>query len=102
MSQKFSLNSSVILRSEPQYYGTYAAFDYRRVRTEFLKEEEFRALESIYDEPADVKTISKKVGMDYERCERFLKRMTKSRFIKAGIDNQNKPPERVKVDPKLY
>jgi len=103
LSQKFSLSSSIILRSEPQYYGTYAAFDYKRVRTEFLEEEEFRALESIYDKPADVKTISKEAGMDYERCERFLKKMTKLRFVQAGSDSLNlKPPERVKVDPKLY
>ncbi|MGQ9719541.1 MAG: radical SAM/SPASM domain-containing protein, partial [Nitrososphaerales archaeon] len=86
-----------------QYYGTYVAFDYRRVMTEFLSEEEFRALEYIYDKPADLKIISKEAGMSYGRCEKFLKRMAKSRFVQLGVGSfKVKPPERVKVNPEFY
>ncbi|MCP8305173.1 MAG: radical SAM protein [archaeon] len=103
MSQKFSLSSSVILRSEPQYYDTYAAFDHKRVRTEFLMEEEFRALEYIYDRPADVKIVSKESGMNYVRCERFLKRMVQLGYVQVGAESLKvRSPERVKVDPQLY
>lgn len=103
MSQEFSLSSSVILRSEPQYYDTYAAFDHIKVRTDFLTEEEFKALEYIYDRPANVKAVSNESGMNYEKCERFLKRMMKLGYVQVGADiTKVKSPERFKVDPQLY
>lgn len=47
MRQKLMLSSRVILRSEPQYYETMVIFDYRKVSTEFLTEEEYRVLERL-------------------------------------------------------
>ena len=103
MSRRYSLSSSVVLRSEPQYYNTYAAFDYRRVRTEFLKEEEYRVLEYIYDRFADLSEISKEADVKYDSCEDFLKRMIRSGYVQLAADSfKVKPPERVKVVSSVY
>jgi len=103
MSEKLLLSPTAILRSESQYYGTHAVFDHRRVKTEFLTDEEVRALEYIYDKPADVREISKGAEMDYRRCEKFLERMIKSGYVQKGVDAQgSKPPERIKIGSELY
>lgn len=103
MTQKFSLSPTVVLRSEPQYYGTFAAFDYNRARTEFLTEEEYRALERIYDKSADAEEISEFAGMHQNRCDNFLKHMLESRFIERREPNHGlNPPERTRVDPGLF
>ncbi len=47
MPKRYSLDAKVILRSEPQYYKTYAAFDYNKVRTELLTEDEYKILDHI-------------------------------------------------------
>lgn len=99
--QKFSLNSTAILRSEPQYYGTYAAFNYYDSRTVFLKEEEFKALGLLYDHPTSVTEICKEAKMNYKVCEKFLKRMVQLGYITVK-DVGPKPPERIKVNPELY
>lgn len=98
MSGRYLLSSSVVLRFEPQYYNTYAAFDYRKVRTELLTEEEYRVLEYIYDKSADLSEISKEANIEYGKCEGFLKRMVKSGYVQVDVDSlEVKPPERVKV-----
>jgi radical SAM protein with 4Fe4S-binding SPASM domain len=103
MDQEFSLSPTVILRCEPQYYGSYASFDFRKVKTEFLKEAELKALECIYARPAEIDEISKETGMKRGRCEKFIKRMTKSGYVQVNADLPKvKPPERVRVDPELY
>ncbi len=99
--QMFSLNSAVVLRSEPQYYGTYAAFDYIHARTVFLSETEFKALEYISKQPAEVTEISKETGMNYKACEKFLKRMVESGHVHMNGTGQ-KPLERVNINPELY
>jgi len=55
LTKRYSLNPRVILGSEPQYYNTYAAFNYGTVRTELLSEDEYRILEHI---SAKIPTIS--------------------------------------------
>ena len=104
MSEKYSLNSSAILRSEPQYYNTYVVFDYNKVRTEFLTNKEFRVLEYIYHKPATIDEIFKKVGMEFKRCKEFLKRMKQLGFIDVNIDRSKYWwPKRVKdKDDKVY
>ena len=98
LSGRYSLCSSIILRFEPQYYNTFAAFDHRRVRTEFLTKEEYRVLEYIYDKSADLSEISKEANIEYGKCEGFLKRMVKSGYVQVDVDSLKvKPPERVKV-----
>lgn len=103
MSQKLSLNSKVILRSEPQYYDTYAAFDYEKARTEFVTKEDFRVLEYLYDKSAEVREICNEAGMKDARCKRFLKRMVQLGFVEVGADGlKAQPPERRKNDLNIY
>ncbi len=103
LPQKFSLSSTVILRSEPQYYGSYTAFDWKRVETISLTEAELKALECIYAKQAEIEEISKESGMKRKDCEKFLKQMAKSGYIQVNSDlSKVKSPERVKVNPELY
>jgi len=103
LSGRYSLSSSIILRFEPQYYNTYAAFDYRRVRTEFLTKDEYTLLECIYDKSADMSEISKEANIEYGKCEGFLRSMVKSGYVQADVESlEVKPPERVEVISSSY
>ena len=103
MHKRYSLNPKVILRSEPQYYNTYAAFDYSRVRTELLTEDEHRILKHIYARSSDVSEISKETSIKHEECERFLNRMSRLGYVQMNADSfRIEPPERGKADPALY
>ena len=103
MSDKFFLNSSIILRAEPQYYNTYAAFDYRRVRTEFLSENEFQTLEYIRDKTANITDIVKQTGMKESDCKKFLKRMIKINYVQSNSEKfKTKTSTKIKYDPTLY
>ena len=72
MRQKLMLSSSVILRSEPQYYETYAVFNYRKVSTEFLTEEEYRVLERLSTKPSFSDELAEELHVDHGKCDRFL------------------------------
>jgi len=103
MSEKLSLSSTAILRSEPQYYNTHAVFDYRRVNTEFLNAEESRILQCIYDKSASAREISKEIGINYKRCEKFLKHMKESGYVQGDADIEKaKPPERIRISSEAY
>jgi radical SAM protein with 4Fe4S-binding SPASM domain len=100
---KYSLSSSVVLRSEPQYYGTYAAFDYKKVETEFLTKEEYIILENVHNEPKTVPEISEELEIDSKTCGEFLKRMIKQGYVKEGADSSETVlPEREKISPELF
>ena len=101
--QKFSLSSTVILRSEPQYYGSYTAFNYKTVETKSLTEAESKALACIYEKPAELEEISLESGMKRKDCEKFLKQMAKSGYIQVNADAPEvKPSGKIKVNPELY
>jgi radical SAM protein with 4Fe4S-binding SPASM domain len=103
LTRRYSLNPRVILRSEPQYYNTYAAFDYGTVRTELLSEDEHRILEHISVKPSDASEISKETDVQLKKCERFLNRMFRLRFAEVNVDNfRTQAPERAKVDSARY
>lgn len=103
MVGKLSTSPAVILRSESQYYNTYAAFDYRNVKTEFLTKEEHATLEYISDKCADIGEISSHSGMKPSRCEKFLKRMLKSGIVQERAEpTRDSPLKRAKGDPSLY
>ncbi len=103
MSQKLALNSKVILRAEPQYYDTYAAFHYEKARTEFVTKEEFTVLAYLYDKSAEVREICREAGMKEARCKRFLHRMVQLGFVEVGVEGLTaQPPERRKNDVKRY
>jgi radical SAM protein with 4Fe4S-binding SPASM domain len=99
----YSLSARTILRSEPQYYNTYAAFDYAATRTELLTENQYRILERISSEPHDVGEISCEMGVRDEECERFLNRMLKLGYVDADSSHiEIRSPELVKVDSSVY
>ena len=93
----------VILRSEPQFYNTYAVFNHRTYITEFLSDEECRALQYIYERPADLHTIAQQSKMTQKTCQKFLDRMVKLGYVQANADDSIvKPPERVAVKREAY
>ena len=93
----------MILRAEPQYYETYAAFHYEKARTEFLTAEEYRVLEYLYNKTANVREICNEAGMKDVRCERFLKRMVQLGFVEMGAEGlKAQPPDRRKYDGTRY
>ncbi|NIP41098.1 MAG: hypothetical protein GTN39_06330, partial [Candidatus Aenigmarchaeota archaeon] len=64
---------------------------------------EYRALEYIYDEPADLSEIHEKAEMKYRECEKFLKRMIRLKYVQENAETPDiKPPERVELNPKLF
>ena len=102
MREKMILNSKIVLRSEPQYYDTYVAFNYRDANTEFLTNEEMRILEQIYFNPACSMEIAEKTGIKHEKCVKFLKRMIKQDFVSLACEEINQPPKRRKINQNLF
>lgn len=102
MRQKLMLGSSVILRSEPQYYETYAVFDYRKVSTEFLTEEEYRILERLRRQPSFSDELAEELHVDHRKCDRFLKRMVRLGYVGQGEMPGEVPSPRADVDPKFF
>jgi len=97
------LSPDAILRSEPQYYGSYAIFDYRTVSTEFLTKEEHAVLEYISNRSSEVDEITKETGVEYNRCNRFLKRMLRLGYVQKDIQIlKPRVPQRPEVSPTLY
>ncbi len=102
LAKIFSLAPTIIVRCEPQYYGTYAAFDYRTVRAELLSEDEYRILEYVYANPSEATKISGDLAIEHDKCERFLDRMTKLRYVQVNADLPAVNTYRRKiVDPEL-
>jgi len=102
MRQKLMLSSSVILRSEPQYYETYAVFDYRKVSTEFLTEEEYRVLERLSRQPSFSDEVAEELHVNHRKCDRFLKRMVGLGYVGQGEILGEVPSPRADVDPGLF
>ena len=103
MTKRYSLNPRVILRYEPQYYGTYAAFDCDAARTELLSEDEYKILESVQAKRSDAGEISEETSIRLRKCERFLDRMHKLGYVEANTsDFRTQPRELAKVDSTRY
>lgn len=103
MSSKLSLGSTVILRYEPQYYGTYVAFDYVKTETEFLNEDEFKILEYLYGRCADVEEVARETKTSYGKCARFLKRMRQLAYVRIDrVTRETLPPKRTRVSRELF
>ena len=97
------LSPDTILRAEPQYYETYAVFNCKRVTTEFLTSEEYKALESICQAPDELASISSKSGMTYRECEKFMKKMMQLGYVQFGLDYlRDKPVRKFEVNRELY
>ncbi len=92
----------MILRAEPQYYNTYAAYDWRTSRTEFLTRQEYQALQHVYENAADVREVAAFAQMEYESCRRFLQRMAKEGYVTSAEGPGTPPPTRSSVDSALF
>jgi len=103
LSQKFSLSPTVILRAEPQYYGSYTAFDCKTSETKSLTEAESKTLSCLYAKPASLEEISREGGMKPKDCKKFLKQMAKVGYIQVNAEAPKvKPPEKTQVNADLY
>jgi radical SAM protein with 4Fe4S-binding SPASM domain len=103
LSQKLILSPRVVLRSEPQYYDTYAAFEHRKVVTEFISKNEYQALQYIYDKPAELEEISKKSGIELGKAKKFLRDMERKGFVERFDPKiEYFIPVRKIFDPKVF
>jgi radical SAM protein with 4Fe4S-binding SPASM domain len=84
-SEVLSVSPAVILRSEPQYYGTYAAFNWRNARTEYLTREQFAVLEYLSHNEASVRSLSEKCGMGFRKCAKFLRHMMDLGYVQERV-----------------
>ncbi len=89
MTQRFSTSPTIILRCEPQYYSTYAAFDYRKVRTEFLSEDEFKILQYICSASTTPDEISRATGIKRAICTKFLERMKRIGYVQIDSNQSD-------------
>ncbi len=97
------LDPNVILRSEPQYYQTYVAFDHKNIKTEYLTKDEFHVLEIISNQSVNTKEVAKTTRMTSETLTVFLKHMKSSGFVKEVHEEiEVKRPDKVKIDQKRY
>jgi len=67
-----SLNPHVVLRSEPQFQSTYAAFDYRGIGTRFYSKWQFDILEHLARNASHPEDLSRILMVDEHRLEEFL------------------------------
>ncbi|MEM2875787.1 MAG: radical SAM protein [Candidatus Bathyarchaeia archaeon] len=79
-----------MLRAEPQYYGTYLAFDHVKERTQFLNEDEFKILQYLRGKVADVEDVARNTGISYDKCAKFLKRAFKLELV---VKNDHVPED---------
>jgi radical SAM protein with 4Fe4S-binding SPASM domain len=84
LASKLSLSSHVVLRAEPQYYGTYVAFDYKKAQTEFLDEDEYKILKSLCGKAADINQVVIETKINHSKCTSFLKRAIKSEIVRSS------------------
>ena len=99
----YVLNSDVVLRAEPQYYGTYAAFDSKAVITEFLSEEEFEILKMVSKKTIDKSKIIRNTKLNEKDLNAFLKKMQDLRFLdKVDEKIEIERPDPIKIDPEDF
>jgi len=77
----YALNSNVVLRFEPQFHSTYAAFDSKRVRTSFYHRDEFEVLDYLARAPSELDEICQSLKADRARTKDFLDSQIKSGFV---------------------
>lgn len=68
----YALNPSLVLRFEPQFHSTYAAFDFRRVVTCFYRRWEFEVLDYLARNPSGIDEICANLKADRKRLKDFL------------------------------
>jgi radical SAM protein with 4Fe4S-binding SPASM domain len=93
----------VVLRAEPQYYGTYVAFDYVKAQTEFLDEDEFKILNHLLDRTANIEEVARDTKISPRKCAKFLRRALKSELVRKNeVTTEAFPPKRTEINPELF
>jgi len=77
----YALNPNVVLRFEPQFHSTYAAFDSKRVRTSFYHSGEFEVLDYLARAPLELDEICQSLKADRAWTKDFLGSQIKSGFV---------------------
>lgn len=77
----YALNPNVVLRFEPQFHSTYAAFDSKRVRTCFYNRGEFEVLDYLAKAPSELDEVCQNLKADRARTKDFLDSQIKSGLV---------------------
>lgn len=99
--EKYCLNPEVILRSEPQYYGSFSAFNYRTVRSVALSEAEMKILIYIQNRSATAEEAASVSGLKQRDCEKLLKKLYKQGFVRVNQQSQG-PTAPLQVSPASF
>ncbi|WP_455363647.1 radical SAM protein [[Eubacterium] cellulosolvens] len=93
----YALNPNVVLRFEPQFHSTYAAFDFKRVRTCFYRRWEFEALEYLANVPSELDQIQMSLKIDRTELRDFLGSQLQSGVL---LERTNEDAAPVHVPPR--
>jgi radical SAM protein with 4Fe4S-binding SPASM domain len=96
-TEKYILDSCIILRSEPQYYDTYVAYNWEKSEPHFLTREEHSILNLIYNEPKTVTEVADSSNVSEDFCKNFLNNMKNKGLIQIYKKDIRAPP-RTKVN----
>ncbi len=92
-----------MLRSEPQYYETYVAFNCEEAQTAFLDEDEFKILEYLSSKSADAEEVARATKIGSRKCAKFLERAIKSEFVtKSEFPSETHLQERTEINRELF
>jgi radical SAM protein with 4Fe4S-binding SPASM domain len=93
----------VVLRAEPQYYGTFVAFNYVNTQTEFLNEDEFRILKSLCGKAVEISQVAQEIGISLRKCDSFLKRALKLEIVRRSETAQEaSSTESIAINPEHF
>jgi len=90
----YGLDPNVVLRFEPQFCSTYAAFHCRRVETCFYRAWQFDVLDYLARQPSNVEETALNLSIDRDRLRDFLDSQLQSGFI---VPSNQKNPSPVHV-----
>jgi MoaA/NifB/PqqE/SkfB family radical SAM enzyme len=97
----YGLDPNVVLRFEPQFYSTYAAFHCRRVETCFYPRWQFEVLDDLARQPSNVEETPLARNIDKDKLRGFLDSQLQSGFVVVGNQENPSPvhvPARVSPD----
>ena len=83
----YGLDPNVVLRFEPQFYSTFAAFHCRRVETCFYPGWQFEVLGQLAKQPSNVEEMALTLKIGKDRLRNFLDSQLQSGFV--VLDNQD-------------
>ena len=84
----YRLSRSILLRFEPQFYSTYAAFDCTRVETCFYQRWQFDVLDYLARKPSDVQDMAAELDTDVDQLKDFLVSQVRSGFVIEASEDE--------------